>query len=249
MNSSETFTITAVGNAAGGGTLNATISSPDANPASAGTTITVLTAPERFVQALYLDDLGRAGAVADLDWWVGVLNGPGGSRAVVAAGIAGSFEARDHLVKTWYQTYLGRPATNGEELGLVNLLQSETQEQVLSQLLGGAEFYHRAQLLASSGTADQRYVQSLFLLLLNRTASASEVAAWANVLPQLGNQGAALAIEHTTEYRTDLVAAYYSTLLHRQAAAADLSWWALSSLDAASILIGFESSAEFYSNG
>jgi hypothetical protein len=35
----------------------------------------------------------------------------------VAGSIEKSFEARDRLVQSWYQTYLGRPASAGEELG------------------------------------------------------------------------------------------------------------------------------------
>src|SRR2546430_10991088 len=52
--------------------------------------------------------------------WVGVLNGSGGSRRVVAGGIERSPEARTRLVLTWYVTYLGRPAVNGEEQGWVD---------------------------------------------------------------------------------------------------------------------------------
>src|SRR5262249_20383038 len=45
-----------------------------------------LTADERFVQAVYLDALGRAGSTAELDGWLPVLHGTGGA-TVVADGI------------------------------------------------------------------------------------------------------------------------------------------------------------------
>src|SRR5262249_10643452 len=43
-----------------------------------------LTPQERFVQALYLDELGRPGATVELDDWVNALNAPGMSQASVA---------------------------------------------------------------------------------------------------------------------------------------------------------------------
>src|SRR5262249_4036705 len=134
--------------------------------------LTGLTADERFVQALYLDDLGRAGSKSELSQWVPVL-GAGGQQAV-ATGIQGSFEARDHLVKTWYQTYLGRAADGTEELGWVaQLAAGQSEEQVLSRILGSTEFSDRAQTLVSGATPDQRYVQALYSVLLDRTGSDS----------------------------------------------------------------------------
>src|SRR5439155_15633139 len=68
-----------------------------------------LSAQERAVQALYIDALGRVGAVAELDGWVSLL--PAGAISLtptVASAIEGSPEARDRLVKGWYATYLGR---------------------------------------------------------------------------------------------------------------------------------------------
>src|SRR5262249_30069331 len=90
------------------------------NTADRATTFIGLTAQQRFVQALYLDALGRAGAQAELDVWVAVLNSPGGSQAQVASGIEGSLEAQDRLVKSWYFAFLGRAAQGDEELGWVN---------------------------------------------------------------------------------------------------------------------------------
>jgi hypothetical protein len=210
---------------------------------------TVMSAQERFVQALYLDELGRAGSLGELDGWVAALNGPGGSQALVAAAIVGSFEARDHLVKGWYQTFLGRQAQNGEEQVWVNLLQTQTREQVLSQILGSAEFATRAQTLVPPGTANQQYVQSLYLLLLNRTGSSGEVAGWVSALPQLGRQGVALFFLQSQEYRAIQVGNAYSALLHRPPDAVGVNGWVLSKLDLANIRIGFEASAEFFKNG
>ena len=115
-----------------------------------------LTPDERFIQALYLADLGRAGARSELDGWVatlaayragavGAVVGAGGSEQLIAGAIAHSHEANTRVVQSWYLTYLGRVAQGGEEQGWVNLLQGGfSQESVLSLILGTAEFYARA---------------------------------------------------------------------------------------------------------
>src|SRR5207302_855887 len=96
--------------------------------------------------------------------------------------------------RSWYVAFLGRAADGIEEQGFVNLLLAgQTDEQVLSLILGSAEFYDRAQALSSSGTADERYVQALYQLLLNRTGGAVEVAGWVGALPQNGRPAVALA--------------------------------------------------------
>jgi len=210
-----------------------------------------LTAAERFVQAVYVDALGRAGTRAEyLDGWVQVLIGLGGSQSVVAADIEHSPEARHHLVQSWYAAYLGRPAMNLEEQVWVNpLLQGQAEEQVLGGILGSPEFFAHAQAVGGSGTPQERFVQALYLLLLNRTGSAGEVAGWVNALPQAGRQGVALQFLQSAEYRTDLTVGYYFGLLHRPPDAAGVNGWVSSGLDAGGIRIGIESSLEFYVNG
>jgi hypothetical protein len=209
-----------------------------------------LTAQERFVQALYIDELGRAGTKSELDSWVTLLNAPGGSQALVATTIEHSAEARDHLVKSWYQLFLGRPAVNGEESAWVSLLlQGQTEETVLSLILGSPEFYQRAQTLVLTGTPDERFVQALYQVLLHRTGSSLDISAWVSILPQVGRQGVALAFLESAEFRTRLFQEYYNALLHRPADTPGLNAWVASGLDASNVRVGFESSPEFFSNG
>jgi predicted outer membrane repeat protein len=217
------------------------------DPADVGA-VEFLTSQERFVQALYLDELGRPGTLAELDSWVTVLNGPGG-RAAVSADLAGSLEARDHLVKGWYQTYLGRPAMNGEEGIWAVMLQTQTEEQVLSQILATPEFGFHAQTLGFTGSADAQFVQALYLLLFNRAGGPSEVAMWVGALPTLGRQQVAQIFLKTPEYRADVVEGYYVTLLHHQPDPVGVSAWVTSGLDLATIRVDFESSGEFFNVG
>src|SRR5262249_30194433 len=153
------------------------------------------TPQQQFVGALYLDELGRAGNVSDVNdagAWVIALSNNTLTQAQVATDIVHSPEARTHLVNGWYQTYLGRSPQSGEEQGWVTLLlQGQTEEHVVSDILGTQEFFNHAQTLVVSGAPQVRFVQALYQLLLKRTGSSSEVAAWVNALPQLGQQGVA----------------------------------------------------------
>jgi streptogramin lyase len=212
-----------------------------------------LSAAERAVQALYIDALGRAGSIAELDGWASNL--PAGATSLlpgVAAGIEGSPEARRRLVNSWYTTYLGRQAQGGEDQGFVNeLLAGQTEEQVLSQILGSTEFFNRAQNLIGGSDANSNFVQALYQLLLGRTGSAAEVAGWVSNLQNHGltPQGVALGFLTSPENRTDVVAGYYQSLLHRSASQVEISGWVNSGLDEFHIRVGIESSAEFFSNG
>jgi hypothetical protein len=222
---------------------------PGPDTADRPTAFTGLTSQERFAQALYLDVLGRPGRRDELDYWVGVLNGPGGSVAAVAGGIERSFEARDRLVRSWYVTFLGRPASGGEELAWVNqLLQGRAEEAVLGDILGGPEFLGRAQTLVSGGAADERFVRALYQTLMGRAPADGEVAYWLDQLPQLGAAGVAQGFLRSAEYRTYLAESYYDVLLHRPSDAGR-DFWVFSDLDATTMRVGFEATPEFFVNG
>ncbi|HLN28813.1 MAG TPA: hypothetical protein VK395_13795 [Gemmataceae bacterium] len=204
-----------------------------------------LTGLEPFVNALYLQELGRSGSNSELDSWLPLLHQPGG-QAAVANDIATSAEARDYLVKGWYLTYLGRPAAgNEEQVWVKDLLAGETEEQTLSAILGSTEFLNHAQTVIATGTSQERLVEAFYKLLLNRTGSATEVSSWVAALPQLGQQAVAAQFLATPEYRTDLVQGYYTALLDRTAEQAGLEFWESSNLDATMIRDGIESSNEF----
>jgi CSLREA domain-containing protein len=211
------------------------------------------TPQQQFVQALYLDDLGRAGNLSspsDAGAWVTALTNNTLTPAAVASAIAHSLEARTHLVDGWYPTYLGRKVQNGEEQGWVNLLmQGQKEEQVLSDILGSQEFFNHAQTLVASGTPQERFVQALYQLLFQRTGSSPEVAGWVNLLPLAGQQAVALAFLTSTECRVDWIMAYYSTLLHRTPDASGLAYWVPLGQDLDSVRIDIESSVEFFTNG
>jgi Domain of unknown function (DUF4214) len=119
---------------------------------------------------------------------------------------------------------------------------------VLSGILGSAEFDSRAQTLTSTGTTQERDVQALYELLLNRTGEALGVQGWVSQLPRIGLQGVAQDFLTSTEFRGDLFEGYYNALLHRPSDPA-ISNAVFSNLDAATVRIVFGASPEFFTNG
>ncbi len=223
---------------------------PGPDTADRDTAFAGLTSQEHFVQALYLDDLGRAGSKAELDVWVAMLNAPGGSQTAVASALGRSAEAETHLVRGWYAAYLGRSAVGGEEQGWVNqLLSGQTEEQVLGGFLATPEFYAHAQTLSSSGSADTRFVQALYQLLIDRGGEASGVASWVSATSLLGRQEAARRFLGALEFRTDDFEADYNVLLHRPSDPTTLQAWVNSGPDVGAVRAQVAGGAEFFSNG
>jgi uncharacterized protein YkwD len=206
---------------------------------------------ESYVGHLYETVLGREASAAEVALWTPALTGPGG-RAAVASGIEHSGEARTRLVRSWYATYLGRQAANGEEQGWVtSLLNGASEEDVLTAILSSQEFYDRASRLSSSGTGDQRYVTALYSLVLGRQGSPNEAADWLAPLASVGRSAVASAFLRSGEYRTDLIVADYSVVLHRQSApsATEVATWQASGLDTTNLRVAFEVSGEFFPLG
>jgi hypothetical protein len=125
----------------------------------------------------------------------------------------------------------------------------QSEEQVLSQILGSTEFYNRAQSSSSGQSQDQNYVQALYQVLLGRTPTGAEVDGWVAHLAGMGRQGVALAILRSRETRSDLFEGYYNALLHRPDDPAGLAGWLGGGVDAHTARLLFESGSEFFANG
>ena len=120
---------------------------------------------------------------------------------------------------------------------------------MLSCLLASDEFYARAQTLISSGTADERYVQALYQVLLSRSGSAASVQSARSGTALCRAQGVAQGFLNSAEFRADQVEGYYEALFNRPGDTAGIAGWVASGADLASILVAFESSPEFMRNG
>ena len=203
-----------------------------------------------WVQKLYQTILGRTPTSPEIAPWVALMAGPGGPSAVALA-IENSAEAHTRQVAGWYSTYLGRSPSHGEEQGWVNaMVHGVRDEDVLAGILGSPEYYSRASQ-GTTGTADQRYIQTLYSVLLKRTASSSEVNSWVSALHSVGRSPVTSSFVFSAEFRSGCVISYYSGLLHRSTApsAAEVSGWANTGLNLCQIRVSFEASQEYYLNG
>jgi hypothetical protein len=252
--------------------------SPAAAIAAPGATVnaTSQSANAAFIQRLYEDYLHRAASTSEVAVWLPMLvNG----RQAVINSIAHSEEAEILLVDGLYHRLLGRTALgdSGAWGWIKGLEKGTTEEQVITGIASTPEFYSRANGLVSSGTPDQRFVISLYHLVLGRQAdpSSAEVAGWVGQLPSIGRAGVVQKLLASSEYRQQAVTALYfadptvvstaaypsipgqwvgSTLpdlLHRSGppTMAELNGWVGSSLDVLSIEARMAATDEFFSNG
>jgi hypothetical protein len=201
-----------------------------------------------LVQALYLDGLGRAGSKDELHSWAEMLSNGTGTQASVTFAIDRSEEARDHLGRSWHASCLGRRAGNGEELGLVSALQAgQSNEQVLAAIFASSESFDRAQSLVFTSTPEQRFVDALYMLLLDRAEAGT--AYLSGQLAMLGRRGVAQAFLASTELRTDQFEGYYEALRHWTGDANGLDYGAALNLDMDTVRVAFEANMEFFNDG
>ena len=156
------------------------------------------------------------------------------------------------LVDTFYLKFLNRPADLGGETGWTVFIQhGGTAEQVMANFLSSPEYYDHATALSGSPNPDANFIQTMYLQLLGRPASGSDISSWLGKLPALGRNGVAAAVLGSPEARTDQVLQFYITLLHRTSrpGAGELAFWVNSSLDFLGMEVQFAASQEFYSKG
>jgi hypothetical protein len=203
-----------------------------------------LTADQRYIRALYLDVLGRAGGQGEIDYWVGQLHAPGATADSVVRAVERSPEARERLVRSWYVKFLGREAAPGEPTYWTNrLLAGEGEENVVADILGSAEYFN-----ARGGTNDV-FVRGLYNDLLGRTPGDGEVAYWVGVVGTVGRSGVARAFLTSLEYRGIVTDAYFVALLHRPSSAGERDLFATAPFGLEGLRAIVEASAEFYANG
>jgi hypothetical protein len=198
-----------------------------------------LSSQRAYVQALYNEVLGRTGSLPELDGWVGILNSQG--QAAVANGILRSSEALGHIVDAFYLRFLGRQSDPSGRANWISFLQhGGTEEQLENLFLTSPEY---------QGHINTDFVQSLYINILGRTGSASELAGWNSQLRQLGLGGIASGFTQSAENRADTVLALFQTFLHRVPSTAESNGFVNSSADLLSLEAMVLSSPEYFANG
>jgi hypothetical protein len=228
-----------------------------------------LDANHAFANRLYNNFLKRGGSTApggELDSWASQL--PSRGQTAVASGIIRSIESYTRLVDSLYLKILGRPAdSTGEAYWVSQLRGGATMEQIISGFLGSTEYAARAGTLAlAPGSSDVNYIQSLYTLLLGRTASGGEVTYWLGQLAASNRSAVAMGFLGSAEFRSDFVTALYTpyspfpassfvgivpTLLNRSRAPmlAEIAGWVNARQDLLAIEVSIAASSEFFTNG
>jgi hypothetical protein len=223
-----------------------------------------LTGNAAFVQTLYFEFLKRLGdltSASDAGGWVNALNAGKITQEAAAGGIARSPEALGVLVDGLYRKIFNRVADANGQAAFVSFLQhGGTVEQIIAAMVTSSEY------AAATGT-DTGFIQSLYIKLLGRVGSPSEVAGWLNALPSVGRAGVANdfiqsgAFGSDTEFRGDVaqqlygftyaptqsVVSLFANLLHRTSPpkATEITSHVDSGLDIYTLEITIASTTEF----
>jgi hypothetical protein len=195
-----------------------------------------ISSPPAFVQTLYLDDLGRLASTAEIQAWVSVFNADG--QAAVVQGIYFSSESLGRIVDSFYLRFLGRQSDTAGRASFINFLQNGgTEQQMENIFLTSPEYLSHI---------DTDFVQSLYINVLGRTGSASELAFWNNQLQTIGLLGVANGFTGSTENRQNTAIVDYETYLYRAPRNSEESSLVNSSKDLLEFAVFVESTSEFF---
>lgn len=207
-------------------------------------TLTVGTANEQYVNALYLGLMGRDADAVGLSFWSGLLD-RGRSRVAVVTLLYNSRESRTFQVQQVYQTFLGREATPGEVRRTIQAAfdQGTNYEGVV---LGTREYYRNV-----GGGTISGYLDALAQDVLGTSSFNPAVKQSLAAQLQQGVAPVEVATEVLTSYpgKSSLVQSSVESILGRQATVSEVD--GLLSLNGGQIYLRqiqilLYASAEFY---
>ena len=131
---------------------------------------------------------------------------------------------------------------------ITSLVGGSTEESQLAIILGSAEFYTVAQTWpgTTGPTADERFIQALYLKFLGRISSDQEEIDWIALIPSIGRTGVSQSILEALERRKYFVATYYVLYLARAGSQPEIDGWAGTTLKEHEIRYKFLASKEYY---
>ncbi len=165
---------------------------------------------EQYIERVYSDLFNRMPDPQGLATWMSALQS-GTPRAAVSDAITNSAEYRARLIAGSYQRYLDRqPDAGGMATWLGVLNRGWTLSQMEAGFVGSPEYYARA------GSTDSGWVASLYADVLDRSAAASEVAGWTQLLRNgASRRDVAMGFLLSTEHLATVVNEHYQHLLGR----------------------------------
>jgi hypothetical protein len=170
--------------------------------------------------------LGRTPGSAELSGWLSWLQTTG-TEDQLAAVINNSAEAHQHVWAGWiqdaFQTYLGRSAGPADIASWTGAFQiGWSRDTFVATVLSSVEYQNRV------GASNTQFVTALYRDVLGRTASTTDVNAWAGLLQGGTSRAAVIAAfvgSFEYQWRKDMLwgASLYQNWLGRPASATELS--------------------------
>jgi autotransporter-associated beta strand protein len=176
---------------------------------------------QAFVTALYQNVLHRVSDPGGFSFWVRLVD-QGVSRIDIASGFQTSAEHRGLEVDQFYQTFLHRSADDAGRTFFINFLVAGHSEAEVVDLIASSPEY-----FTLNGGTNAGFVQALYRDILNRSASATEVAFWLTPLQgsAANRLAVALALLTSQEALTDAVDDNYREVLGRRPAVLERQIW------------------------
>ncbi len=240
----------------------------DANFGSSSATVaqTALTANQAFVNALYVDFLGRQADPAGLAAWTSAVDNnlfnpnPLFNRDFIAYYFQNSTEYREDEVDALYVHYLRRHADPTGLASFTNYLQAGgTIESVASLLIGSAEYFNNTGNYyppssgrgVAGGTVDG-WIRAMYLDALGRPVDPQGEQAFTQALAfNVTRTACASILLGSTEYKEDVVTAAYQRFLGHAPDPNGLAGWTYGlqhGFTDEQLYAGIISSQEFYNN-
>ena len=197
---------------------------------------------QSIVKALYQDLLGRQPDPTGLSGWSTALV-QGTSQSVLVGTLTRSDEYISLRVAKAYREVLGREPEPAGALAWLQAIRSGagTVDDVQRRFYDSTEYFH-----ISGGTVDT-YIARLYVTVLRRGASASEIASWASLMQQYGRGWVVDQIWFSMEAARIRAGDYYQTFLGRGPDPEGLTAWAqvLLTYGEGAVRVGIAGSLEY----
>jgi hypothetical protein len=204
----------------------------------------------RFITGVYHDVLGRAADTTGFLALLGQIDAPR-FKALnqIALGIASSDEGRTNTILGIYHALLGSNYTPTQaqlSSALAAIKAGASYEQLISAIVDSPAYFQKA------GSTDLGFITSLYQDVLGRPVDQAALADFLNRAEIAPRTAIVNAIDHSTEYLTDLVKSFYTDLLpgHNPTATEVAAWVNLlqSGITDEQVIAAFVASDEYFAN-
>jgi len=160
----------------------------------------------RYVQATYLQLVQRLATAAELSQWTTSINRNPNDPALKLALVNFLFnsdEGRTVQLKAWFQTFVGRSGTPTELTSWLAQYRAVKDPVLMQQrFLTSTPVTQYVQTLTTTGTADERYVEGMWRLMIDpgHRMSAAEKQSWIDLRNRLGRTGFLANLQKQTAY-------------------------------------------------